>query len=96
MLNPKNNAAFIRTAVLVNVARSFIQHNLENIDDVPNIILPDDTPSKRGSLGRDRLVVKAQCMAAMGYTPSWVDTNSELFSYKRSLQRLRFKKICCQ
>ncbi|MBO6289373.1 MAG: 4Fe-4S binding protein [Alphaproteobacteria bacterium] len=78
MLNPKNNAAFIRTAVLVNVARSFIQHNLENIDDVPNIILPDDTPSKRGSLGRDRLVVKAQCMAAMGYTPSWVDTNSEL------------------
>ena len=78
MLNPKNNAAFIRTAVLVNVARSFIQHNLENIDDVPNIIVPDDTPSKRGSLGRDRLVVKAQCMAAMGYTPSWVDTNFEL------------------
>lgn len=78
MLNPKNNAALMRYAVLLGIAKSFLKNNLENIDDVPNLIVPDDTPSKRGSLGRDRLVVKAQCAAAMGYTPSWLDADYEL------------------
>lgn len=81
MLNPKNNAATMRNAVLVNVARSFLQHNLENIDEVPNLIVPDDEPAKRGSLGRDRLVVKGQCLAAMGYTPSWQPLNEPLSSF---------------
>lgn len=78
MLNPKNNAAFMRMAVLTHVAKSFLQNNFSDIDDVPNQILPDNTAAKRGSLGRDRLVVKAQCMAAMGYTPAFTPINTEL------------------
>ena len=78
MLTSKNNAAFLRMAVLTNVAKSFMKNNFADIDEIPNKIVPDDTPSKRGSLGRDRLVVKAQCMAAMGYTPAFLPINTNL------------------
>ncbi len=78
MLTPKNNAAFMRLAVLTAVAKSFMENNFADIDNVPNLILPDDTPAKRGSLGRDRLVVKMQCAAAMGYTPAFLPLDTKL------------------
>ncbi len=43
MLNPKNNVAFLRAEVLKNVAKCFLENNLQNADDLPTIIVPDDT-----------------------------------------------------
>ncbi len=78
MLNPKNNAAFLRTAVLLNVAKSFLENNLQNADNLPTIIVPDSAQPLRGSLEQDRQVVKQQCLAAMGWTPCEVDENATL------------------
>ncbi|MBR2137087.1 MAG: monomeric [Alphaproteobacteria bacterium] len=69
MLTSKNNAAFMRTAVLTHVAQSYIEHDFENINDIPNILVSDQDHPKRGSVETDRLVVKAQCMSALGFTP---------------------------
>ena len=78
MLNPKNNVAFLRAEVLKNVAKCFLENNLQNADDLPTIIVPNDTKPLRGSLEKDRLVVKQQCLAAMGWTPCEVDENATL------------------
>ena len=34
MLNPKNNAAILRLAVLTNVAKSFLENNLSDIENL--------------------------------------------------------------
>lgn len=78
MLTPQNNATYTRLAVLTAIARSYLQYNFANIDDLPALILPDNVPSRRGSLGRDRLIIKLQCMAAMGYTSAFIPVNTEL------------------
>lgn len=88
MLNPKNNAAFLRTNVLTQVAKSFLQNNFADIDTIINSIVPDNTKVMRGSLERDRLVVKQQCLAAMGFTPCEVEEKSTLSAMaQRALQR---------
>ncbi len=78
MLNPKNNAAILRQTVLQSVAKSFIDNDLKNIDNIPNEIVPDDATPLRGSLERDRDVVKQLCLAAMGFTPNEVSPNQSL------------------
>lgn len=78
MLNPKNNAAFLRAEVLKGVAKSFLENNFDNADDLPALIVPEDAKPLRGSLEKDREVVKQQCLAAMGWTPCEVDENAGL------------------
>ena len=88
MLNPKNNAAFLRTNVLVQVAKSFMENNFADINDVVNTIVPDDAKIMRGSLERDRQVVKEQCLAAMGFTPCETDVEVPLSTMaQKALQR---------
>ena len=69
MLNPKNNAAILRLAVLTNVAKSFLDNNLSDIENIPANLVPDDAKPARGSLEKDRSAVKQLCLAALGFTP---------------------------
>lgn len=78
MLNPKNNAAFLRLSVLTGVAKSFIENDFSDIDTIVNSIVPDDSKVMRGSKERDRQVVKQQCLAAMGFTPCEVEASASL------------------
>ena len=90
MLNPKNNAAFTRMEVLTAVARSYLRDKLQNIDNLPNILVPPETKAKRGSLQLDRQIIKEQCLAALGYTPCNEDINISLADIaQRALQRLK-------
>ena len=88
MLNPKNNAAFLRMNVLTQVAKSFWQNNFADIDNVVNTIVPDNAKVMRNSIERDRQVVKEQCLAAMGYTPCETDVKAPLSDMaSKALQR---------
>ena len=88
MLNPKNNAAFLRISVLTQVAKSSLQNNFNDIDGAVNTIVPDDAKIMRGSLERDREVVKQQCLAAMGFTPCEVAESATLSEMaQKALQR---------
>ena len=78
MLNPKNNAAYLRVAVLTEVARSFINNDFADADNLPEKIVPDSNKALRGSIEQDRLVAKYQAMAAMGFTPCNEDYNQPL------------------
>ena len=59
MLNPKNNAAILRLAVLTNVAKSFLDNNLSDIENIPVNLVPDDTKPMRGTLEKDRNAVNS-------------------------------------
>lgn len=78
MLNPKNNAAFLRSAVLTGVARSFLKNDFTDIENLPLELVPDDSKPARGSLEKDRNAVKQLCLAAMGFTPCRLDENLTL------------------
>ncbi|MBP1532448.1 MAG: 4Fe-4S binding protein [Alphaproteobacteria bacterium] len=78
MLTPKNNAAFLRTEILEKVAKSFWEHNFENIDEIMAELVPDNAKPKRFSIEKDRQVIKEQCIAALGLTPCEEDTAASL------------------
>ncbi len=81
MLNPKNNAAFLRLAVLTGVAKSFLENSFADIDNLPNTVIPENGKALRGSITKDRQIVKEQCLAAMGFTPVNEDVNAPLSEF---------------
>lgn len=88
MLNPKNNAAFLRLAVLTSVAKSFIENNFADADKLPEQIVPDGSKALRGSIEKDRLVAKVQAMAAMGFTPCNEEYSRPLSEFaKKAVER---------
>ena len=88
MLAPKNNVSPIRGEVLVEVVKSFAQDKFADADKIMQNIVPDDAKPVRGSIERDREVVKQQCMAAMGFCPKDEDTTADLASLgARALER---------
>ena len=88
MLNPKNNAASLRLAVLTSVAKSFIENNFSDVNELPKKIIPDGSKPLRGSLEKDRMVAKVQAMAAMGFTPCNEDYNQPLAEFAdKAMQR---------
>ena len=92
MLNPKNNAAFLRLAVLTSTAKSFIENNFSDADELPKKIIPDTNKPLRGSLEKDRFAAKVQAMAAMGFTPCNEDCNQPLSSFaEKALQRTKLE-----
>lgn len=93
MLNPKNNAAILRLAVLTNVAKSFLENNLSDIENIPVNLVPDDAKPARGSLEKDRNAVKQLCLAALGFTPCNVAADKSLSdSAKDFLARTELEK----
>lgn len=88
MLNPKNNAAFLRLNVLTCVAESFLRNNFADADNLPEKIIPNEAKPLRGSLERDRAVAKVQAMAAMGFTPCNEDYQKPLADFaKKAIER---------
>lgn len=88
MLAPKNKVSPIRGEVLVEVVKSFAQDKFADADKIVQNIVPDDAKPVRGSIERDREVVKQQCMAAMGFCPQDEDTTADLASFgARALER---------
>ena len=88
MLNPKNNAAFLRLNVLTAVAKSFIENNFADADKLPEQIVPDGSKALRGSIEKDRLVAKVQAMAAMGFTPCNEEYSKPLSEFaKKAVER---------
>ena len=69
MLTPKNNASFLRTEILLQVAKSFLEDRFANADRIPEIIRPDGSQPLRGSLDADRTYIKYAAIAAMGFDP---------------------------
>ena len=88
MLNPKNNAAFLRLNVLTAVAKSFIENNFADADKLPEQIVHDGSKALRGSIEKDRMVAKVQAMAAMGFTPCNEEYSKPLSEFaKRAVER---------
>lgn len=81
MLTPKNNVAAMRLNVLSKVAESFLKNNFADIDQLPENIKPADGKIVRGSLDKDRQVVKEQIMAVLGFTPADEDINRPLSAF---------------
>lgn len=50
MLTPKNNASFLRTEILLQVAKSFLEDRFANADRIPEIIRPDGSQPLREAL----------------------------------------------
>lgn len=93
MLNPKNNAAFLRLAVLTCVAKNYMDNGLTNADDLPKQIIVDGTKPLRGSIEKDREIARLQCMAAMGFTPCDEDYEKPLSYFaQKALQRQDLEK----
>lgn len=67
MLTPKNNASFLRTEILLQVAKSFLEDRFANADRIPEIIRPDGSQPLRGSLDADRTYIKYAAIAANGF-----------------------------
>lgn len=69
MLTPKNNVNFMRNKILLKVAESFLKDRFATADDIITELKPEDSAPVRGSLEKDRAVIKEQCLAAMGFSP---------------------------
>lgn len=69
MLTPKNNVNAMRNAILTKVAKSYLENRFQDADALPEQLIPDGSTPIRGSLQRDREIVKEQCLAAMGICP---------------------------
>ena len=78
MLTPKNNVALMRQNVYAKVAESFLQRQFSDLDALPEAIVPDGSSPMRGSLERDRQVVKEQIMALLGFVPENEDVSKPL------------------
>ena len=50
MLTAKNNVATMHAELLVKVAESFVKNNFADIDNLPQILVPDNARPLRGSL----------------------------------------------
>lgn len=66
MLTPKNNAFYMRTEMLVQVAKSYLKDRLATADEIPETIYPQGAKPVRGSLEKDREITKMRAMAVMG------------------------------
>ena len=66
MLTPKNNAFYMRTEMLVQVAKSYLKDRLVTADEIPETIYPQGAKPARGSLEKDREITKMRAMAVMG------------------------------
>lgn len=68
MLNPNNNAAAIKRDILVRLTQMQLANDFSEIDKIPMEICPDGTVPLRGSLGKDRAMVKARIAARLGHS----------------------------
>lgn len=88
MLTAKNNVATMRAQILAKVAESFIKNNFADIDNLPEILVPDETRPVRGSLAKDRQVIKEHIVAVLGFTPEQEDLSRPLSDFaKEALTR---------
>ena len=64
MLNPKNNAAFLRAEVLKGVAKSFLENNFDNADDLTALIhaVSDALSSKKADKKAKEILAKLNTM----------------------------------
>ena len=69
MLTPKNNANFMRTKILIEVAKHYFNDKFAHADSIPTDIKPEDSKAFRGNLEKDREIIKEQCLTAMGFSP---------------------------
>ena len=77
MLTPKNNASLLRTEILLQVAKSFINNRFADADKIPEIIRPEGSQPLRQNLEADRTYIKYAALAAMGFDPD-VEDNTEI------------------
>lgn len=68
MLTPKNNANFMRAKILIEVAKHYFDNKFANADKIPADIKPDDSTPFRGSLSKDRQIIREQCLTSMGFS----------------------------
>ena len=70
----------MRHNILKEVARSYLNDRFADIDNVPSSLIPEDAAPIRGSIARDREIVKEQCLAAMGICPEESDAAAQSLS----------------
>ncbi len=89
MLPNDNNAARMRTQILIKIAEAYLGNNLEATDRIPLELRPKEMASTRCCIYKDRAVLKYRCMAAMGHsTEDETDELKSLSSYaKDALKR---------
>lgn len=81
MLTAKNNVATLRAEVLTKVAQSFLQNNFADIEGLPTVIAADDKKPLRGSVAKDRQVLKEQIVSVLGFTPENEDLTRSLADF---------------
>ncbi len=77
MLVPKNKVNSMRHTLLTKIAASYLNHHLENVDEILVELIPDDATPIRGSIARDREILKEQCLAAMGICPEEISPSEK-------------------
>ena len=70
----------MRHNILKEVVRSYLNDRFADIDNVPSSLIPEDAAPIRGSIARDREIVKEQCLAAMGICPEESDAAAQSLS----------------
>ncbi len=64
----KNNASRIRTKLLIKIAETFLNDDIENIDRLPLNLRPKDEDHNRCCVYKDRAIIKYRTMATLGHS----------------------------
>lgn len=65
---PKNNASRIRTKLLIKIAETFLNDDVNKIDRLPLDLRPKDEHHNRCCIYKDRAILKYRTMAALGHS----------------------------
>ena len=86
MLTAKNNVAYIRAEVMQRVARSFVETNLDDIENILDELSAEKTVYHNSDMAK--AAIKGQILAVMGFLAQNVDTNRNLKELaKEALER---------
>ena len=80
----------MRAKILIEVAKHYFDDKFAHADHIPTDIKPDDSTPFRGSLEKDRQIIKEQCLTAMGFSPDdGIDANAHTLAEfgKMALER---------
>lgn len=88
MLTAKNNVANIRAEVMQRVAKSFVETELDDIEEALNDLV--DGKNFRHNPDAEKAAIKGQILAAMGFLSQEVDANRSLRDFaKEALVRTK-------
>lgn len=91
MLTAKNNVAYIRADVMQQVAKSFIEKDLADIEEVLESLA--NTHHLRKNTEAEKAALKGQILAALGFLAQEVDTNRSLKEFAtEALARLKAER----